>query len=154
MSAPWKIELDGRVYTSAELAKMAGVCRRTITDRAKKHPEWGLAELIQPNMNPDGVWLEHGGRRMKLEEWAEEKGVSYSVVHERWKNGVRRFDRLFLPYHALRKTAPRFFLSEEAKEWLRETKFARSGMADEWEIACDLVGISRACAGTLKGMLT
>lgn len=154
MSRSWKIELDGRTYTSAELAKMAGVCPRTITERARKHPEWGLAELVQPSMNPDAVLLEHDGRRLTLKEWAEKKEIPHSVVHERWKNGVRRFDRLFCPYHALRKTAPRIFLTEEAKAWLRETEFARAGIPNEWEIACDLVGLSRASAGALRRMMT
>lgn len=153
MSAPFVLEVDGVKYRAADLARMAGVCSRTITLRHRQHPEWGLEELTQPNMNPEIVELEHNGKRQTLAEWAREMGVPYDTVKDRWKRGVRRFDYLFLPYNANRKAPPKIYVSKEALEWLRETRWARKGQPDEWEIACDLIGIDRWHAGTLRRML-
>lgn len=154
MSNPTVFEVDGVEYRAVDLAKMAGIGTKAMLTRYRNHPDWNLEKLTQPNMNPDVITVEHDGQRKTLKAWANELGAPYMTAHERWKKGVRDFERLFLPYHALRKKAPGIYLSEETRKWLEETRFAREGMPDEWEIACDLIGVSRLYSLALRRAMT
>ena len=154
MSAQTVFKVDGVEYRAADLAELAGVHTKTILKRHREHPDWGYEQLVKPSQNPIVMTIEHDGKKKTLKAWASELGVPYQTARERWKKGIRQFDRLFCPYHAGRKEPPgKLYVSREALDWLTETRYARAGMPDEWEIACDLIGVSRFHAGTLRGLM-
>jgi len=96
----------------------------------------------------------HNGETKTLRAWAEEMNVPYGTLAYRWKMGYRTYDALFNGWQNNRFTiAKGLRLSESDIAYLRETKYARAGMPDEWEIACDLIGTSRSNADALRRML-
>ena len=90
--------------------------------------------------------IEHNGEVKSMKQWADELGVNYGAVKWRWQHGVRRFDSLFAGGRARNPLR----LTQADIEWLEFTRKARKGMRDEWEIACELVGLSPYRAEELK----
>ena len=100
-------------------------------------------------------YVEYNGKPMSLKKWCGLWGKSYNTAICRWRRGSR--DKWAL----VGFTEPQPFpISKEQIEWLRETKYARSGQKkcsiktkhhdSEWEIACDLVGIPRRFMDEVK----
>lgn len=94
------------------------------------------------------IVVDFGGEVQSLRKWAEEVGVCYDTVLRRWHVGVRDPDALLEGLDYVRRP-----ITPEDIKWLRLTKYARSGQLDEWEIACDLIGVPRARADELKEAL-
>lgn len=98
--------------------------------------------------------LTHNGETKSLRRWAEEMGCNYGTVKYRWQIGIRNFDMLFSSpwsYGGDHKTP--IVLTKEDIEWLRFTRDARRGMRNEWQIACELVGMSKYKADELRAFL-
>lgn len=91
----------------------------------------------------------HDGDCHSLKVWSELLGVPYNTAMYRYRNGIRDFERLFGKGNSLRPLNIR----EQDIEWLKETRFARRGMRDEWKIACELLGISKHRARELKELI-
>lgn len=86
------------------------------------------------------------GETVSLCRWAAEHGVPLTTVMYRWRCGSRDPMELVYGEQMIRPRA----ITPEDVEWLRETRFARIGMRDEWKIACDLIGIPRSRAKELR----
>ena len=91
----------------------------------------------------------HDGDCHSLRVWAEMLGVPYRTAQYRYRNGIRDFDLLFGKGTELRPLNVR----EQDIEWLRETRYARKGLPNEWKIACELLGISKHRAGELRKLV-
>lgn len=79
------------------------------------------------------------GEKVSLARLATDNNVSYYSLLYRYKHGVRDVHTLLYgsPGGLPRKILPREI------DWLVETRWARQGQADEWKIACDLIGVPR-----------
>ena len=100
-------------------------------------------------------YVKYNGKKLSLRSWARMWNTPYITALQRWKRGERD------PWRLIGFDGPRqFTITEDQKEWLKATAFARKGqesvgkkykMADsEWDIACDLIGLPRAFADELK----
>lgn len=92
-------------------------------------------------------WVKYKGKNMSLRVFADAFNVPYEPCLRRYNKGIR--DPIKLAYGETATEKP-FKLTEEQKEWLGETRCWRSKQEDEWEIACDLIGIPRIFADDLK----
>ena len=90
--------------------------------------------------------ITHDGETKSLRQWAAEYGVAYHTAKYRWNNGFRDFDKLFSP-EQIRKP---LYIPDWAVEWLRVTHRARAGQSNEWQIACELIGLPVGRAKELK----
>lgn len=97
-------------------------------------------------MNRPTIVVSFDGEPMSLKRWAAKHGLSYSTVLYRWNHGFRDFDGLTKGIQPSRE-AP---ITTADIEYLQETRYARRGQWNEWEIACDLIGIKRYRAPELK----
>lgn len=93
--------------------------------------------------------LTYNGETKSMRRWAEEMGCNYGTVKYRWQIGIRNFDMLF---NGGNHKTP-LGLTKEDIEWLRFTRDARRGMRNEWQIACELVGMSKYKADELRAFL-
>lgn len=93
--------------------------------------------------------LTHNGETKSLRRWAEEMGCNYGTVKYRWQIGIRDFELLFGKEVALRPLNVR----EQDIEWLKETRYARKGLKNEWQIACELLGINKHRAEELRKLV-
>ena len=93
------------------------------------------------------ITLTNEGRLLRRR--AEEMGCNYGTVKYRWQIGIRNFDMLF---NGGDPKTP-LGLTKEDIEWLRFTRDARRGMRNEWQIACELLGISKHRAGELRKLV-
>lgn len=139
---------DGRFIPTAELAEIAGVYPATIRLRMNKHPEWGYEELTRKDDRPR-YYLTHEGRTLPLREWAAMYNVSYQTAVDRFRKGLS-FNKIFSNVPI--KSMP-LSVSEENIRWLEKTRYARAGQEDEWQIACDLIGVPRGFAEDLRRLL-
>lgn len=89
------------------------------------------------------------GKMQSLRQWAQDVGVSYDTVLRRWHTGIRDADELLQGLEYVKRP-----ITKADIEYLQETKYARSGQADEWQIACDLIGVPRIRAKELKEALS
>ena len=100
-------------------------------------------------------YVEYHGKPISLRKWCALWGKSYNTAICRWRRGIR--DK----WELIGFTEPQpFQISKEQLEWLRETKYARSGQKkcsiktkchdDEWIIACDLIGLPRRFVDEVK----
>lgn len=83
------------------------------------------------------------GEECSLRAWVESQGGSYDIALRRWHAGERDPERLIDGF----KHRP---ITKADIEWLKETRYARAGMVNEWEVACDLIGQPRCRARELK----
>ena len=90
--------------------------------------------------------ITHNGETKSMRQWAGELGVNYGAVKWRWQQGIRRFETLFSGGSARNPLR----LTPDDIEWLEYTRKARKGMRNEWEIACELVGLSPYRADELR----
>lgn len=145
--------IGGLNYTYRELCRMSGLCKSSLRGRMKSNPNITIEQLIAPPKD-----TRHIKRRVvvvdnvevPLFEWADKNNVSRTSVDYRWRHGVRDPEELI---QGISDTAEDCFLppiTTEMLEWLCETAYARKGMPDEWEIACELIGISKGHANKLK----
>ena len=105
----------------------------------------------------DPKLVEFKGRMVSLKALSEGFNVPYTSVLTRYRRGYRDPWELLYGEGA---TPQKLHLTEEQKAWLRETKPYRSGQRhiqgywghvdNEWDIACDLIGIPRVFADELK----
>lgn len=93
--------------------------------------------------------ISHNGERKSLRQWAGEMGVNYGTVKYRWQIGIRDFDMLFQGGDPSSPDG----LTQDDVEWLNFTRKARRGMKNEWELACELVGLSKYQAPALKAYM-
>jgi len=93
--------------------------------------------------------ITHNGQTKSMRQWAEDKGINYYTAKYRWQNGCRDFDELFSPEPRRKE----LYVPEWAVNWLRETHRARAGQSNEWQIACELIGLSAGRAKELKRVL-
>lgn len=91
----------------------------------------------------------HDGECHSLRGWSEMLGCPYSTAQQRYRNGIRDFALLFGKDIALRPLN----VSEQDIEWLRETRYARKGLKNEWQTACELLGINKHRAKELKRLV-
>lgn len=91
----------------------------------------------------------HDGECHNLKVWAEMFGVPYRTTHYRCRNGIRDFDLLFGKGTVLQPLNVR----EQDIEWLKVTRYARKGLKNEWQIACELLGINKHRAGELRKLV-
>lgn len=94
----------------------------------------------------DPLKLTVDGKEYSLRAWVESQGGSYDIALRRWHAGERDPEKLIDNY--LQKP-----ITKADLQWLKETRRARKGMAEEWEIACDLIGQPRARADELRVMV-
>lgn len=88
------------------------------------------------------------GKPQSLKAWCNEMGGCYTTVLYRWHQGIRTPEDLLRGTRLARKE-----ITKQDLQYLRETRFAREGQPDEWEIACDLIGVPHSRARELKGIL-
>lgn len=86
------------------------------------------------------------GETTSLKAWATKHGFQYDTVLRRWHAGIR--DPKLLS-NGLIMTKPKP-ISQKDIEYLQETRYARRGMAYEWKIACDLIGVPRCRAEEVR----
>lgn len=139
---------EGRFYTVPELAEQSGLSDVTIRSRMRKHPEWGYEELTAEDTR-NKYYVEHDGKHLSLKEWSTLLGVHYATALDRYQRGERDFYKLFkggciMPLR----------IRDEDIRWLRQTRWARKGQADEWLVACDLIGVPRIYADEIRGLLS
>ena len=139
---------EGRFWDAREIADEAGVNPATIRFRMRQHPEWGFDELIQLPMKTKH-YLSHNGVCKPLKDWAREYDISYSTVLSRFKQGERDFNKLL----SVSGGRVPLRLSEENVSWLKSTRWARKGQPDEWELACDLVGVPHVYVDDIRRIL-
>lgn len=87
------------------------------------------------------------GETYTLAQWAERNGVHHSSAYYQWQKGVRD------PYELLYGPGGKrieFSVTKADLDYLFETWLARSGQEDEWDIACDLIGMPRIFKNKLK----
>lgn len=86
------------------------------------------------------------GENMSLKAWATKHGLPYSSVYHRWQAGIR--DPEILKKGLIgQKQKP---ISQKDIDYLRETRYMRRGMAYEWKMACDLIGVPRCRAEDVR----
>lgn len=79
------------------------------------------------------------GEKVSLARLATDNNVSYHAILYRYKQGIRDVRTLL---YGAPCGLPRPVQQREI-DWLVETRWARQGQADEWKIACDLIGVPR-----------
>ncbi len=94
------------------------------------------------------ILVNFDGKARSLREWAQEVGVSYDTVLRRWHTGVRTEDGLLAGLGYVKRP-----ITNADMEFLQETRYARAGQADEWQIACDLIGVPRCRAAELREVM-
>lgn len=97
----------------------------------------------------ENIMVDFDGEPMPLKHWARKHGLCDSTLYYRWHRGCRDIDSLVKGL----QPSPDAPITEEDIKYLRETKYARSGQWNEWEIACDLIGIGRHRAKEVKEAL-
>ena len=94
------------------------------------------------------------GQRVSLSKLARDNDISYNVMADRYRHGIR--DPMNLVYGSTGKRPykikPRKIQKREI-DWLVETRWARQGQPDEWNIACDLIGVSRSRAKEIQRLV-
>lgn len=93
------------------------------------------------------ILLSVDGETVSLRKWASLNGASYDVVRSRWNDGERDPDELVRGYASF---GP---INSSEIEWLKKTRWARKGQADEWLIACDLIGQPRIRAKEIRRLV-
>lgn len=137
--------IDGEELSYAELAAQAGVTERAMRHRIEKHPDWGKDLLTRKSVNGNARrFVSVDGVTYTLAEWARMHGILPQTAGYRWDIGERD------PYLLVGQPGKLPPISEDLKEHLKATRFARAGMEHEWEIACELIGISKHLAPKLK----
>lgn len=145
--------IGGLNFSYSKLAAMSGLSHSTLFDRYNANHNITLSELLAPPQKikrgcPRNVVVD--GETIPLLEWADMHRANRKDVVYRWRRGIRDANNLI---RGLEDTADDEVMPEITRdmlEWLQETKFARSGMVDEWQIACELIGISPEYAESLK----
>ena len=97
------------------------------------------------------ISVELNGETRTLHEWADAFNIPFDSVYGRWRKGIR--DPAVLIFGIRSKHGrldDRLVLSPENIQWLIETRGARRGSPEEWEIACELIGANRRYAYELK----
>lgn len=146
-------KIGGLEYSYAELTRMSGMPRASLWERYHKNPHITLAELISPTRKRTTRYAIVRGKEISLYSWAKRNNANYSIVSSRWNNGIRD-PRLLVK--GLKNTAvdpsklPLPPIPDDMIEWLELTAFARKGQPDEWEIACELIGIAPYYAEALR----
>ena len=87
------------------------------------------------------------GKETSLRYWVESQGESYEKALRRWAMGERDPNKL-IDGIAKKK------ITEEGIKWLRATRWCRRGQPNEWEIACDLIGVPHSMAEIIQRMVT
>lgn len=150
--------IGGLKYTYTELTRMSGLSRHTLSRRYNKSPRPTLQELIAPPTlheqqggKPRRTIIVRG-REVFLSDWAEKHNADRVSVEYRWKCGIRDPYKLIQGLSGTAHEEPLELppITADMIEWLETTKFARSGMEDEWQIACELIGIEPKYAEQLK----
>ena len=94
------------------------------------------------------ITVTFAGFLQSLKSWCNDMGGCYGTIYSRWRRGVRNEEELLMGTRLSRKE-----ITEDDLEYLRETKYARSGQPNEWLIACDLIGVPHNRAKELKEAL-
>lgn len=97
------------------------------------------------------LMIKYDGYMFSLAELAYAFNVPYAPAWRRYKRGERDALRVLFGDEEPQKLAP---ISDADLAYLRETKPARAGQDDEWEIACDLIGQPRCRKGELRRLLS
>lgn len=152
--------IEGKHYSYGALSKRSGVSEGTLIKRYKANPNMSLEELTRPvGSYRNERYVTVDGRQIRLYDWAKMNGCSIGRIDGRWYMGVRDPYELIAPSKRKVKTPEptpvdtepmKMHLTEEQKTWLRETAYARTGMANRWEIACDLLGLPRSAADWVR----
>lgn len=85
------ITIDGEEQTSAEWARIAGVSKKTITDRIDRG--WSGDELLLSERGREdirkykGTELTIQGKTKAFSQWADEIGISYATLRDRIETG-------------------------------------------------------------------
>ena len=144
--------IGGLNYTYADLVRMSGLSKATLIRRYADNPKTTLQALIAPPKTggkPRRMVIVRN-KEMSLYAWADLNSAPRADVDKRWKIGIRDPFKLIQGIKGMSDGG--FFppITEEMIDWLNETAFARKGLPDEWEIACELIGISKVHAERLK----
>lgn len=146
-------KIGGLNYTYADLTRMSGLSSACLFERYRKNPKITLGELISPPKTRVTKYVIVRGREMPLYVWAKTNKADVRAVFNRWNNGIRD------PYSLIRDLKGKAVdpaklslptITDDMIEWLNVTEFARKGQPDEWEIACELIGISAEYAKALR----
>lgn len=144
---------NGEQYTYKELSDLCGVNIKTLRTRVHDHPDITFEKLTAPAREAHAYLIEEtiDGVTKPLYQWAKDSMLSYDTLYARYKSGKRGKDLITPPTvknSILIGMKP--ILTEKNMEWLLETKKYREGQADEWEIACELIGAHPSWATWLK----
>ena len=136
--------IDGISFTVREIAEKYNLCVNTVRGRMRDKPGITFAELTappKPTSSHFQVKVTINGEEKSLRDWAKEYHISFDTIYARYKAGKSGEDLLRkanYKSHAIHGTKP--VLSKENIRWLLDTRGARRGQLDEWEIACELIG--------------
>lgn len=146
------IVVQGKSYEVEELARISGLTKNGILGRYYSNRNISYDELVMPIFRTATLTVDGVTRRLPI--WARIIGIPEQTVRSRYKRGKRNFAELFCPVYAREKDKEQpFILTGEMRRWLEETHHARRGRPDEWEIACELIGVSRSRAKELEKMM-
>ena len=74
--------IDGKRYTVAELAEMAGTSCGSITDRIERQGITKLEDITKPPRQAEHI-IEYDGERKSIKQWAEKYGMPYDTLKQR-----------------------------------------------------------------------
>lgn len=150
-SVKW-IVVQGKSYKVEDLARISGLTTNGILGRYYDNKNISYAELTKPMFRTATLTVDGVTNRLPI--WARIVGIPEQTVRSRYKRGKRTFEELFCPVYSREKDKQQpFIVTKEMKRWLEETRYARRGRPDEWQIACELIGVSRSRAEELKKMM-
>lgn len=151
--------IGGLDYTYNELVRMSGLSQATLIRRYAENPQITLQALIAPPKvgGKPRRMITVRDKEMSVLDWAMINAVRREDIDKRWRIGIRDPDKLIQGLVGTAELEDEFeastklpTISDEMVEWLQETKYARKGMPDEWQIACELIGVSPKCANELR----
>jgi hypothetical protein len=81
-----RVEYNGEFVTISQLSSMTGVSRFILATRIEKY-DWDIERAINEPVHHVKKEITHAGKTQSIHKWAQELGIPYATLKQRFKCG-------------------------------------------------------------------